>query len=233
VRERLARIRLTVPHSYDFGDDRASIGRNLVTPEGWDAARATVGPFGLPATRREWERLAEAGHALSRADDIATIARDLGTATLCSHGVGTAALELALHRRLPDVRLICTDFAPRAVNRLSDLFPEAEIVLHDLRVDNPTEADLHLMHRIDSELSTAEWKRVLPRYATPILLVPTTVLTYANAARELVFHVRRRRATRAGWSRNEAALRALWRSSHDDRAVTIVGEPAFLLTPKR
>lgn len=48
-----ARIPLPISHYYDFGEDRERVGRDLVTPESWDAIRETGGPFGLLLTREE------------------------------------------------------------------------------------------------------------------------------------------------------------------------------------
>jgi hypothetical protein len=226
-------VRLTVRHVYDFGPDRDRIGADLADPDAWDDARDTAGPFQLPTTREEWERAAGRPELAARAADIAAVARELGVRAICSYGIGTAMLELGLSRRLPAVALTCTDYAPRAVERLRVLFPEAEVVRHDLRTGDPLPADLHLMHRVDSELSNDEWKAVLPRFREPILFVPAIVLTFSTVAREVGRRLMKPRATRAGWARNEAALRDLWRATHDDRRVSVGGGPAFLLTRRR
>jgi hypothetical protein len=51
-------VRLTIAHRYDFRDGGDSIGRDLIQPRAWDAARDLAGPFALPESRAEWERLA-------------------------------------------------------------------------------------------------------------------------------------------------------------------------------
>jgi hypothetical protein len=221
-------VKFTLPHYYDFGGARRQIGRDLVRPDAWDAARETTGPFGLPATRDAWEQAASADSITAKAADIVSVTRSLGGVSICSYGVGSALLELSIAKQ--GLRVICTDFAPRTVERLRALFPEAQVVAHDIRLDDPPLADLHLMHRIDSELSTEAWLEVFPRFAQPILVVPTILLNVRRAGQELALRVLRPKATRAGWVRSEDALRALWLPTHRDVRVTVGGVPAFLLT---
>jgi hypothetical protein len=211
-------LKLTIRHTFDFG------GRieELAGPEAWDRVRELDPRFAIPETtvlRPGIER--RAGH-------IAAVARELGAGSICSYGVGTAELERALAR---DVRVTGTDFAPRTVERLQLLFPDAELVRHDLVRDEPLPADLHLLHRVDTELSDDEWRTVLPRFREPVLFVPSFVLGWGLLAGELVRRLRG--ATPAGYGRNEAALRALWAGSHDHRRIEIAGDPAYLLTPRR
>jgi hypothetical protein len=147
--------------------------------------------------------------------------------------VGTALLELNISRAAPALRLICTDYAPRTVERLALLFPEAELVLRDLADPDPPSAALHLMHRLDAELDDDAWRKVFARLPEAVLFVPNVVLDLNGAARELGRRVLRRgRLTNAGWFRNEAALRALWSETHLDRRVTVGGAPSFLLSPR-
>lgn len=220
-------MKVTLPHYYDFGPERDRIGAELVRPAAWDAARDTEGPFGLPRTREEWERAATDDEQRARAADVVAIARRLGARTVCSYGVGAALLELGMARA--GLEVTCADYAPRTVARLRELFTESRVVEHDLARDEPLPADLHLMHRIDTELSTPAWRSVFPRFHQPILLVPTLLLDLERGLKELVLRIVRPRATRAGWVRTEDALRALWQPTHDDERVEVGGAPAFLL----
>jgi hypothetical protein len=226
-------MRIRVRHAYDFGPGRAAVGSTLLAPSAWDAARSLPGPFGLPETREEWEESAERGDLRERARDVVAVAREVGATRLCSHGVGTASLELNLHRLAPELQLVCTDYAPLTVERLRRLFPEAEVMLRDLTDPDPPPADLHLMHRLDAELDDDAWRSVLAAIDRPILFVPNVVLDLAGVGRELARRVLRRGSlTEAGWFRNEAALRALWSTSHRDRPLTISDSRAFLLEPR-
>lgn len=220
---------MTLRHTFDFGSDRSAIGSDLVRPEAWDAVRETSGPFGLPARRSDWERAAAQPELVRRARDIVAVSASLSARSLCSHGAGTGALELNIHLAAPTLALMCTDYAPRTTERLRRLFPEATVITHDLRRDQPPQADLHLMHRIDTELDTSTWRRVYPRFTTPILVVPVLLLGLDRVVKELGLRVLRPSATRAGWVRTEDALRALWSDTHEDEAVRIGGQRSFVL----
>ena len=225
-------MRVTIAHTYDFRGDRAAIGDELTLPQAWDAARATSGPFGIPASRHEWRRLAAQPELERRPAGVIEVARKLGARSLCSYGVGAAALEFNVHLQAPDLAITCTDYAPRATERLGQLFPEAAVVLHDLAIDDPVAADLHLMYRIDMELDTQAWRRVFARFAEPVLVVPVLLLGFEQLIRELARRLLKPRSSRAGWMRSEDALQALWVDTHNHTSVTIADMPAFLLRRK-
>ena len=212
------RIRFTVPHVYDFGPDRDLVGDDLVRPGSWDALRlGTAGPFSLPDDRQGWEAQARAAeHLAARAYRIQQWSEAAGARRLASYGVGTALLEFHLHRLAPELELTVTDYAPRTVGRLRKLFDErVSVQQHDLLSDGPLDAELHLMHRVDSELTDAQWRGVLDRFSDArLLIVATEVAGLGRALRELAFRVRRPSATRAGWLRTRGAFEALWPATH-------------------
>ncbi len=223
-------MRLTIRHHYDFGADRDRVGAELNSAASWDALRETAGPFGLPESREEWEAAARRPELAARAEAVARMARELGARRVCSYGVGAAFLELNLARAAPELELVCTDYAPRAVERLAALFPEATVLQHDLLTEEPVAADLHLLHRVDTELSNEDWPKVLARFEQPVLVLASELLGLKGLLRELALRVPGRRLTRAGYVRSEPALRALWRGTHDDRRVQAGDLAGFLLT---
>jgi hypothetical protein len=225
----LAHIRLTIEHRYEFGPERDRVGASLVNPQSWDAIRESSGPFGLPATRVEWEQAATKSDFAERAAVIAAVADELGARRVCSYGVGAAFVELELARLRPDLELVCTDFTSRTLERLRGLFPEAEVQQHDLLAEPPLEAGLHLFHRIDSELSNRQWRAVIARFEEPILLVATELLELDALRRELRLRSSST-ATDAGYIRTEAGLRSLWRRTHRDRKLAVASHTGFLLT---
>ena len=229
-------MRLTLRHVYDFAEDRALVGDDLVRPEAWDALRTrTSGPFGLPADREAWTAAAEAdGAIVGRADAIDRWLRAAGAESVASYGVGSGALELLLHRRAPGRRLIATDFGPATVARLATLFPEAEVRTHDLLREPPLDADVHLLSRVDTELTDDGFRSLLRAFADErMLVVATAVISPMDAALQLLQRVRHRRLTRAGWARNRAAFEALWRPTHDATATMIHDLAAWDLRPRR
>jgi hypothetical protein len=226
-------VKLAVRRVYDFGTERDEVGSTLLSPEAWDAVRRLPGAFRLPETREEWLAAGSTEPYISRAAAVVGLARECGARSLCSHGVGTALLEQQVQLLAPELALTCTDFAPGTLAGLRSLFEGVELVLSDLRdVAGLPEADLHLMHRLDQELSREEWHRVFASVQAPLLFVPSEILTPVAAVKELVRRVVRPRATSAGLFRNEAALRDLWSPWFDDRRITVADEGGFLLTPK-
>jgi hypothetical protein len=142
---------------------------------------------------------------------------------------------LLLHRLSPERKLVLTDYAPASVERLGRLFPEAEVIVHNLIADPPVDADLHLFHRIDTEFDNRRWRRIFEGFAERRILlvatevVPTTELV-ARAARRL--RPVRHRPTRAGWMRNRASFDSLWKRTHDAEPLQLVDLQGWLLAPR-
>jgi len=139
--------------------------------------------------------------------------------------VGTALMERHLVGLVGHLR--CGDFTPAAIAQVAELVPEIEFCVHDLDRDPPLVADLHLFHRVDTELDDAGWKRLLERYQRPILLVMSEILTFRTLTREAI--TRLRGGHRVGWLRNEAAIRAFVPASYRIERLPIGDLTGFLL----
>jgi hypothetical protein len=228
---------VTVRHYYDFGADRRIVGADLVTPEAWDGLRLkTSGAFSIPSTRIEFERSAE------QRPDIAARARAIdawldgrGAHVVASYGVGGATLEWWLQRTRPERKLIVTDYGAATVERLAEVFPEATVRYHDLRRDDPIPADVHLFHRIDTELTNDEWLETMQRFhSVPVLVVAADVLDlrrFVLEVRNRLVH-KRRGASKAGFIRTRAALEALWQPTHSAHRLRMYDLEAWALAPK-
>lgn len=229
-------MRITLKHRFDFGSDRELVGDDLRRPEAWDALRTrTTGAFALPDSRVEWERVADEHTEIAeRARSIHAWLKAHGGGSLASYGVGAAVLELWLTRIDPSLDLAVTEYASATVDRLRRIFPEARVLEHDLLRDEPVEAHVHLFHRIDTELDNSTWKAVFERFADQRVLF----LTQPASARLLFAELRKnlvhRRATKAGFVRNRAALEALWSDTHTATAPFGGGDVvAWALEPRR
>lgn len=140
--------------------------------------------------------------------------------------------ELWLARLRPGRRLVVAEFAPETVERLAALFPEAEVVRHDLRTDRPLAADTHLLLRVDTELDHRAFRAVLARLARQrVLVVATELLTPRALARELRTRLRPG-ATRAGLVRSRGAFEALFAPTHDARRLRVHDLHGWLLEPR-
>jgi hypothetical protein len=229
-------VRLTIPHWFDFGEDRVHVGDDLVRASAWDALRLnTDGPFSVPATRAAWEEAAGARPEIrARAERIMAIARERGVRRIASYGAGAAVLELWLKRAAPDIELILTDYAEGTVARVAAIFPEAQVVRHDLLMDPPLEADLHLFHRIDTELTNQQWRGVLRRFArVPVLVVATEIIGLDRALKEVARRLRVRNLSRAGWLRTRAAFQAIYGSAHNLTPLALGDLEGWMLEPRR
>jgi hypothetical protein len=231
-------MRLTIPHYYDFGEDRTLVGDDLVNPGSWDALRTrTEGPFALPPTRAEWDAVLDSHPELQqRGAAIAAWLGERDVGHLASYGVGGASIEGVLNRLRPDMELTLGEYAPATVARLGEVFPEADAVHHDLLADPPLEADMHLFHRIDTEFTNRQWRGIMERFRqVPVLLVATELVE--DWARVMMEWRRRggirRRATKCGVIRSRDAFEALWRNTHSATRLQFNDLQAWSLEPLR
>jgi hypothetical protein len=224
---------LTLRHHFDFGAERSLVGDDLIRPEAWDALRTqTSGAFALPADREAWEAAADNPEVRARAGALNRWLDEQQVGRLGSYGVGAAGLELWLHRLAPDRHLALTEYAPETVKRLGQHFEGVDVRPHDLLRDPPLEAELHLFHRIDTEFDNRQWRAIFTRFAAvPVLLVAAETLDARALLNELRTRLTRRTATRAGWLRNQAAFRSLWRKTHGATPVRFADLDGWLLTP--
>jgi hypothetical protein len=232
------RLKATIKHYYDFGVDRPVVGDDLVNPASWDGLRTrTDGAFAIPRTREEFIRAAEGRPEIAaRAQAINSWLEQHGARAVASYGVGGAQLEWCLHRLRPGRELIVTDFGEETLGRLGDVFPEAKARYHDLRQDDPLSVDVHLFHRIDTELTDGEWRDAFRRFeSVPILVVATHVLDIPHLLFELAQRplVKLRHASSAGFSRTRAAFEALWEPTHSAKALRMHDLHAWALEPGR
>ncbi|MEA2466099.1 MAG: hypothetical protein QOJ57_225 [Thermoleophilaceae bacterium] len=221
-------------HYYDFGADRELVGSDLVSPTSWDALRVgTTGPFSLPASRDEWERQAdERPEIRDRARVVLEIADSRGARRIASYGAGSGLLELWLAREGGDRELVLTDYAPETVERLRQISPGTEVRKHDLLAEPPVDADLHVFHRIDTELTDAQWHGVMKRFSgVPVLVVATEIIDMRRVVAELRGRLRRGERTRAGWIRTRPAFEALWSKTHRASPVEVADLHGWLLDP--
>jgi len=156
-----------------------------------------------------------------------------GVGSVASYGVGGASLEFLLWRAAPQRRLVVSDYGPETVARLAAVFAEAEVRRFDLLADAPLDVDVHLFHRIDTELDNRTWQRVFARFGTArILLVASDVVSARRASWELRTRLRNPRATKAGWLRNRAAFERLWARTHTATPLRMHDLSAWDLRPR-
>jgi hypothetical protein len=227
-------MRLAITHRFDFGDDAAVVGDALRGSVAWDALRTrSAGPFALPATADELAARAVSSAARARAAALGAILEREGWTSVASYGAGTAVVEAALLRAAPRLRLVLTEFAPATVARLAQLLPEAAVVPHDLRRDEPVAGvDVHLLNRVDTELDDAAFAQAVERFSTvPVIVVATELLTPRAVVRELLTR-RRPGARAAGLVRSRGAFEAIFRATHTLERIRVDDLDGWLLRPR-
>ena len=219
----MVEVRLTIPHYFP-----TPTGAPLDSADAWDEIRQVDAAFALPPTRNAWVAQADARPELrQRADVVADVAADLGVHVVASYGVGTGLLEYHLSKRVR--RMVSGDYAPSTTEQLATIAPELDPVVHDLSIDGPLPADLHVMHRVDTEFTNAQWRDILRRFDAPVLLVISERLEISGVWREL--RCRLRGGKRAGWLRTMATVRT-WVPHHMTATDLQVADlPGLLLHP--
>ncbi len=217
------------------------LGGQLASPEAWDAMRENPveASFTIPACREHWEAKCADDAFARRARVVGDLADRVSASRVISYGVGTACLELNLHRLRPDLSLRVSDYAPGAVERLRGIFPEAQVEIVDL-LQSPLPdhtGSLTLLYRIDTEFTVSQWRAVLERlcdaHANSVLLVPHQLLTPSVLARELARRLRAkvggREILRAGWTRTRSLFESIWDGLYSVSAETAVDGTTFFL----
>lgn len=124
-----------------------------------------------------------------------------------------------------------TEAAPGTVARLGDVF--ADVRTHDLTRDPPVpEADLHLLHRIDTELDDVQFHALFRRFAhVSVLLAVSELLSPRALVRETLMALRPG-SVRAGRVRSRGAFEAAFESTHRARRLDVGDLDAWLLEPR-
>jgi hypothetical protein len=228
-------VRLTIRQRYAFGPDRALVGDDLVRPESWDALRLeSEGPFALPPDRAALERLVDGnGPVRERARAVDETLERLEAVSLASYGSGTGLLEAALRRLAPGRALALSEYAPGTVQRLTELFPDASVERIDLLRDPPLPADVHLFHRIDTDLDNAQWRGVFDRFSRcTVIVVAADTLGPRVAFQQLLGRLARG-TSESGWVRSRGAFASLWSRTHRATPTRFADCEGWVLKPLR
>jgi hypothetical protein len=226
-------VPITLPHFFDFGDAR--VGRSLLSPTAWDTVRANCEAFAIPQDVADAQRRADAHQELAaRASVLNRLFDGLGARTVASYGVGPGLLELHLLRQAQHRRIVAGDNAPGSIAKLATAMPELHPRLFDLLADQPMAADVHLLHRVDTDLSDQQWREVFARFRSETIILVASEILHGRRAFDLIRASRRedqRSKTHAGWLRNRASFERLWRRTHRQERVLVADLAGWVLTP--
>ena len=250
---------LTIPHYHVFssGTDATQLKNGeLDSPESWDALRENDPMFSIAHSREEWVRVNEEAvrkdgqdeRLAERGKDIASLLQGKGSTTLFSTGSGGAGLEYHILKNFPGLKVVCSEYAPKSVELLRDVFTEAEVIQLDITKTDwspitarkDAETAVCLMYRLDAGFSDREWRDVFESLhqagVTNILYIPTGFLTL----RSLVSRLRLRlswllsgtRMVYAGHLRTKATFESYWQRHFTSTEHVLGGMTGFWLTRK-
>jgi hypothetical protein len=242
-------LRVTIKHYFDFKGISNAVDEHVHSAQAWDALwlePAESAIFAFPQERKEWlKRCQEEPFAKDRAVDIARVVKG-DFKRVNSYASGPGYMEFFLKRECPDVFLQCSDYAPKSVERLRQVFTEAdEVIQFDLAnggCSQTNDQTLHLLFRTDTILDNEQWHGVFQRMhskgAKHVLFIPWEFLTVGRWLRQkikfVLWPLLGRKLTFAGFVRSRAQLIELFSTYYAiEKEIDIAGNlKGFLLTPK-
>lgn len=231
----------TLKHFYVSDVDVKSID----SPNDWDILRTQDEHFSISENRNEWLRAVEG--KLSRANgdikkdghsgsfipfskDVIEFIRSKGFKRVFSVGVGIGGLEYQIKKNMPEIEMVCSEYAPKSVEMLKKVFTEADkIIEFDIKdewgvIDKDT---LVIMYRIDPHLTDKEWIRLFKTIpAENVLFIPNAFLTIKLAIKELW---NRNKGVFSGYVRTKKGYIFLWKKSFNFVEIPFSGNSGFYL----
>lgn len=246
-------------HYQVFGDTTSKMkDSELASPESWDSLREDHPFFSIADDREEWLKASELivkkdgqdDKLLERADDVVQLLKRENIERVFSVGVGGAALEYQIKKRLPALRLACSDYSSVTVERLRRVFHESDAIIefdlltgdwNAVRERFLTPHGLCVIYRLDASFSDEQWRQIYEAMARAgiekILVIPTGALTllsiYNRKKREVRWHLTQIPVVWSGYLRTKARFREHWQHGYTDEEMRFGGLVGFLLTNRK
>lgn len=238
-------MRWTTKHYARLADAPSLPRRTLLEAESWDAIRidGEDKEYAIPSQTQRWIQQCEDGPFEQRSAELVQLFRNLQAKRIFSAGVGRGCLERRLLQLDPSLSILCSDYAPRTVEALRHRFGDEAVVLQfDMRSQEwPSDVDIYLLHRVDTELDDAQWRATFSRMRRSGVLLALLVsvgtlslpMWLREQAKRALYLAGDRRFVFAGYFRTRSRLESLWSRTHTlKHEVTLSGGlPAFLLEP--
>lgn len=177
------------------------IGNSLLTPEAWDLLRTQdeSGFYGLKDDRGWFLDVCKRSSNDPILIELEKLLSERTIKKLFSVGVGRAVLEYNIKSKNDKLEIICSDYTPKAINRLANLFPECnETILFDILKGNWKKYNQYtiLMNRISTEFNELQWRDIFKSMyegqIESIIFVPTEDLSVRLAIKERLINLRER-----------------------------------------
>ncbi len=249
----------TMKHYQVFGDSSCRMRDGaLDSLESWDVLRKEHPHFSVSQNREEWLMASESKVKKDgqdelfpkRAEQIVEILKRDKISRIFSVGVGGAGLEYQIKKRLPGIKLVCSEYSDLNVSVLRKVFLESdEVVKFDVLRDSWMEVNknylgpnsLCLIYRIDASFSDKEWSEIFSKIAragiSRVLFIPTGVLTvlsiWNRKRRELKWFFKQTPVLFSGFIRTKKRFQSYWNSFYDEDELSLSGLRGFLLNLKK
>ena len=243
---------LTIENRYvPLSGEKIEHKSDLATGELWDHLREKHPIFHLPTDRTAWLQMCESatdkdgldGRQEQRAADIVQLLKKGKFDTLFSVGVGIAALEYLIKKQYPDIRLICTDSAPKNVKTLQHIFHECDQIYEfnlfdaDWQIPGQRDKRLVLLNRLDSLFSNDQWRRIFRSMhgaqIDHVLFISSYILNFKglfNIQNRLYrLKLLRKPTVFIGWLRTLKVYQRFWQALYEDEIHHLGGLTSFLL----
>jgi hypothetical protein len=249
-------IRFTMNHYQMFGESSNDLKDNsLNNVESWEALRDNHPHFSISDNRDEWINASELkvvkdgqdGGLLKRAEQLVIFLRRENIKILFSVGVGGAGLEYQIKKRMPELRLICSEYEPKTVKKLKKVFVESEDVFA-FDIINGDWVDVQsrylsqdksavLIYRLDAGFSNQEWRQIFESMSNAgvsnVVYIPTTMLSilsiWNRKYREVKWYITRRPVSFAGYLRTKKVFQSFWAHYYKEECITFGGLKSFWL----
>jgi len=239
----------TKRYSY-FGRKAKEVGQNLLSKESWDTVRIDKVDndknilMSIPRDRSLWlKKHLYFPESVEHAKAIIKLIKSMGFSKVISIGVGAAWLEYNIKKFYPSLHLTCTDFAPKCIQRLREVFLECDSIEEfDILSGNwiSQEHTLYLIYRIDASFDDKQWKTIFfdmnrsnIRY---VLFVPHEFLTCWKWAymkmRFLKHKMLGRQITFAGYFRTKDTFQNIWVPYYNVKKEISIGQLSGFLLKK-
>lgn len=232
-------------HYYIFNSPRSMFS---LDKEGWDLLRTgTDNPaFQFETTQADYEancvKRADC-HEVAKTIKLLIKSLDANVSSVISLGAGKGIVEWHLKKLLPDMPLICTDYAESGVASLRRLFRACDrvMVFDMLKGDYSAfgEDAILLMNRVSTEFTSTEWQQIFRACKASgikrILFMPTELASIRLKVMETLRHFVRkilgRRDTFCGWLYSKRELESLMSKCYNiEKCVGIENSALYLLS---
>lgn len=234
-------------HWYYFGEyySKEFNGKKL-NKENWDILR-NIGMdknFAIEDTAEEYEENCRCEESYR---EIAKILCNEFEHKKCKNvvsvGVGKGILEWHIKNIKPALKVTCTDYTGRALDKLSKVFRNVDTLLcFDMIKDDWSilnEYDYVILYRVSTEFSFKEWKHIFKqmreKHIERVVFIPTGLDTWKSMLIELYRHIIRRvlkkRDIFCGWIYSENEFKKMWEGQYrEEKCIYLQNTAVFFLT---